>query len=156
MSVKAVRWKGWGLWREGFKENVSFISFVTNFAPHSVNLNDASLRGWGIKRVTAQRIGMTTFRDSAIQPSNRNDGVAGTRDHYECDVERSEVVFTQGEVLWYWRVQHSWHITVHCYNYQHLRLFTGKMFLLLSGYCWTVVTKRILYRRYSSQSCIIC
>ena len=24
VSVKAVRWKGWGLWREGFKENVSF------------------------------------------------------------------------------------------------------------------------------------
>jgi len=24
MSVKAVRWKGWGLWREGFKKKVSF------------------------------------------------------------------------------------------------------------------------------------
>jgi len=24
MSVKAVRWKGWGLWWEGFKEKVSF------------------------------------------------------------------------------------------------------------------------------------
>ena len=24
VSVKAVRWKGWGLWREGFKEKVSF------------------------------------------------------------------------------------------------------------------------------------
>ena len=24
MSVKAVRWKGWGLCREGFKEKVSF------------------------------------------------------------------------------------------------------------------------------------
>ena len=24
MSVKAVQWKGWGLWREGFKEKVSF------------------------------------------------------------------------------------------------------------------------------------
>ena len=24
VSVKAVRWKGWGLWREGFKEMVSF------------------------------------------------------------------------------------------------------------------------------------
>jgi len=24
LSVKAVRWKGLGLWREGFKENVSF------------------------------------------------------------------------------------------------------------------------------------
>jgi len=24
VSVKAVRWKGWGLWQEGFKEKVSF------------------------------------------------------------------------------------------------------------------------------------
>ena len=24
MSVKAVRWNGWGLWREAFKEKVSF------------------------------------------------------------------------------------------------------------------------------------
>jgi len=24
VSVKAVQWKGWGLWREGFKEKVSF------------------------------------------------------------------------------------------------------------------------------------
>jgi len=24
VSVKAVRWKGWGLWWEGFKEKVSF------------------------------------------------------------------------------------------------------------------------------------
>jgi len=24
VSVKAVRWKGWGLWREGFKEKVTF------------------------------------------------------------------------------------------------------------------------------------
>ena len=24
MSVKAVRWKGWGLWLEGFEEKVSF------------------------------------------------------------------------------------------------------------------------------------
>jgi len=24
VSVKALRWKGWGLWREGFKEKVSF------------------------------------------------------------------------------------------------------------------------------------
>jgi len=24
VSVKAVRWKGWGLWWEGFKERVSF------------------------------------------------------------------------------------------------------------------------------------
>jgi len=24
VSVKAVRWKGWGLWQEGFKEKVFF------------------------------------------------------------------------------------------------------------------------------------
>ena len=24
LSIKAVRWKEWGLWREGFKEKVSF------------------------------------------------------------------------------------------------------------------------------------
>jgi len=24
VSIKAVRWKGWGLWWEGFKEKVSF------------------------------------------------------------------------------------------------------------------------------------
>jgi len=24
VSVKAVRWNGWGLWREGFKEKVFF------------------------------------------------------------------------------------------------------------------------------------
>ena len=29
MSVKAVRWKGWGLWREGFKEKV-FLSLKWN------------------------------------------------------------------------------------------------------------------------------
>jgi len=25
VSVKAVQWKGWGLWREGFKEKVSLF-----------------------------------------------------------------------------------------------------------------------------------
>jgi len=28
VSVKAVRWKGWGLWQEGFKEKVSFEFIV--------------------------------------------------------------------------------------------------------------------------------
>jgi len=40
VSVKAVRWNGWGLWREGFKEKVSFEFRVEKSRSDGVGVMD--------------------------------------------------------------------------------------------------------------------